>query len=313
MSIASRPINAATESSQAAAPAATNVAPWQSGSKHSHISGSHQGPGLDLKGNYLMSLVTNRHPAPRQMITLAKSAVDNQQVTIQLNFTETIGQGTFGQIERATLTFPASSSTNTGGTSSEKSAEENPKASNSTKGKSLQVAVKRVLQDPRYKNRELNMMQKLINHPNVVKFYFYYYSTCSNSRTGSRNAPGARGGAPGGSSSYSHGVDLFLHLVLECFPESLCELIFRYSRQNVNIPILTVKIFIYQMLKALAYLHSLNICHRDIKSSNLLVDEDTLVLKVCDFGSAKEMIPGTANVSYISSRWVVLLNSLFFP
>ncbi|CAH8636168.1 unnamed protein product [Schistosoma haematobium] len=237
----------------------------------------------------LMSLLNSGLSVPRQMMVQARGAQDNQHIPIHLSFVGTIGQGTFGQIERATLTVPATSS----GTPGKK----NPDAGAfSDGGQTLQVAVKRVLQDPRYKNRELSIMQRLNNHPNVVKFYYYYYSTASSNSRGHRSG----GGRAGASTS---GVDVFLHLVLECFPESLCELIYRYSQRNLKIPACTVKVFTYQMLKSLAYLHSHQICHRDIKSSNLLVNEDTMVLKVCDFGSAKEMVPGTANVSYISSRY----------
>jgi glycogen synthase kinase 3 beta len=53
----------------------------------------------------------------------------------------------------------------------------------------------------------------------------------------------------------------------------------------------------------LAYLHALGICHRDIKPQNLLVDSNNHVLKVCDFGSAKRLIKGEVNVSYICSRY----------
>jgi serine/threonine protein kinase len=56
------------------------------------------------------------------------------------------------------------------------------------------------------------------------------------------------------------------------------------------------------MLRGLAYLHSLGICHRDIKPSNLLVTDDHK-LKICDFGSAKRLIKGQNNVSYICSRY----------
>jgi glycogen synthase kinase 3 beta len=43
----------------------------------------------------------------------------------------------------------------------------------------------------------------------------------------------------------------------------------------------------YQLMRALGYIHALGICHRDIKPQNLLLDPETAVLKLCDFGSAK--------------------------
>ena len=51
------------------------------------------------------------------------------------------------------------------------------------------------------------------------------------------------------------------------------------------------------------YLASVGICHRDIKPQNLLVDPQTHSLKVCDFGSAKRLVRGEINVSYICSRY----------
>lgn len=59
----------------------------------------------------------------------------------------------------------------------------------------------------------------------------------------------------------------------------------------------------YQLFRSLAYIHSLGICHRDIKPQNLLLDPDTGVLKLCDFGSAKHLVKGEPNVSYICSRY----------
>lgn len=49
-------------------------------------------------------------------------------------------------------------------------------------------------------------------------------------------------------------------------------------------PLLTIKLCMYQIFRALAYIHSLGICHRDIKPNNLLFDPETGVLKICDFG-----------------------------
>lgn len=63
------------------------------------------------------------------------------------------------------------------------------------------------------------------------------------------------------------------------------------------------QLYMYQLFRSLAYIHSLGICHRDIKPQNLLLDPETGVLKLCDFGSAKHLVKGEPNVSYICSRY----------
>jgi glycogen synthase kinase 3 beta len=57
------------------------------------------------------------------------------------------------------------------------------------------------------------------------------------------------------------------------------------------------------LARSLAYIHAQNICHRDIKPQNLLVDPSTATVKLCDFGSAKYLIKGESNVAYICSRY----------
>ncbi|CEM10291.1 unnamed protein product [Vitrella brassicaformis CCMP3155] len=142
------------------------------------------------------------------------------------------------------------------------------------------VAIKKVLQDPRYKNRELDIM-KVLRHPNVVELKDYYYT----------EAPGEREG------------EKFLHVVMEFIPETAYRVVRSYVRNNSRVPMILVKVYVYQMCRALGYLHSLGICHRDIKPQNLLVDTRSHVLKLCDFGSAKRLIPGEQSVAYICSRY----------
>ncbi|KAI1729007.1 protein kinase domain-containing protein [Ditylenchus destructor] len=47
-----------------------------------------------------------------------------------------------------------------------------------------------------------------------------------------------------------------------------------------------IKVFVYQILRGLKYLHSANVLHRDIKPGNLLVNSNC-ILKICDFGLAR--------------------------
>lgn len=85
--------------------------------------------------------------------------------------------------------------------------------------------------------------------------------------------------------------------------KNLYEVCDSYTRHSKHIPIYLIEIYIYQLLRSLAYVHSLGICHRDIKPQNLLINVETNELKLCDFGSAKILVPGEPNVAYICSRY----------
>jgi serine/threonine protein kinase len=139
------------------------------------------------------------------------------------------------------------------------------------------VAIKKVLQDKRFKNRELQIMQRL-DHQNIVKLMYFFYT------------------------SGDKKDELYLNLILEYIPETVYRAR-HYAKQRQIIPILYIKIYMYQLFRALAYIHSQGICHRDIKPQNLLLNTQTSVLKLCDFGSAKVLVNGEPNVAYICSRY----------
>ena len=123
------------------------------------------------------------------------------------------------------------------------------------------VAIKKVLQDKRFKNRELQIM-KMMHHTNVVGLKHCFYST-------------------------NEKREVYLNLVLEFVPDTVHRIGKHYSKSAQRVPSLYVKLYTYQMARALANIHAEGVCHRDIKPQNLLVDTATHQLKLCDFGSAK--------------------------
>ena len=97
--------------------------------------------------------------------------------------------------------------------------------------------------------------------------------------------------------------EVYLNLVLEFVPETVYRASRYFNKMKTVMPILEVKLYIYQLFRSLAYIHSQGICHRDIKPQNLLLDPNSGILKLCDFGSAKILVENEPNVSYICSRY----------
>merc|ERR1712054_321369 len=137
---------------------------------------------------------------------------------------------------------------------------------------------KKVLQDKRFKNRELQIM-KMLDHTNVTTLLHYFYTEGDKAE------------------------ETYLNLVMDFVPQTVYSMSRQYAKAKKAFPTLFMKLYTYQLCRSLAYIHSLGVCHRDIKPQNLLVHPETHMLKLCDFGSAKILVRGEPNVSYICSRY----------
>jgi len=65
---------------------------------------------------------------------------------------------------------------------------------------------------------------------------------------------------------------------------SLSNLIRRYGALNERI----VRIYLYQIVRGLAYIHSKKVIHRDLKCANILINGDAQI-KISDFGASKQL------------------------
>lgn len=194
----------------------------------------------------------SKEPPKLTTVVATKGKGDDETEEISYTDAKVIGNGSFGVVYQARLI-----------------------------GSNELVAIKKVLQDRRYKNRELQIMRRL-DHQNVVQLLYFFFISSSD-RFGRE--------------------EVYLHLVLEFIPETVNKVARHYAKSKQTIPMFYIKLFMYQLFRSLAYIHSMGICHRDIKPQNLLLDPESAVLKLCDFGSAKQLVKGELNVSYICSRY----------
>lgn len=139
------------------------------------------------------------------------------------------------------------------------------------------VAIKKVLQDPRYKNRELKIM-KMLNNDYVCCMENHFLSSGRKDQ-------------------------VYLNLVLQFMPTTIYTELKRLKKAGKKMDFMDARSYCLQLYAGLNYVHTSGVCHRDIKPQNVLIDPKKRSLKICDFGSAKKLEPGQPNIAYICSRY----------
>ncbi|XP_042301395.1 serine/threonine-protein kinase ICK isoform X2 [Sceloporus undulatus] len=90
-----------------------------------------------------------------------------------------------------------------------------------------------------------------------------------------------------------------LYFVFEYMKENLYQLM---RERNKLFPESTVRNIMYQILQGLAFIHKHGFFHRDLKPENLLCMGPELV-KIADFGLAREIRSRPPYTDYVSTRW----------
>ncbi|KAM9130055.1 cyclin-dependent kinase-like 3 isoform 2-T2 [Pangshura tecta] len=91
-----------------------------------------------------------------------------------------------------------------------------------------------------------------------------------------------------------------IHLVFEFIDHTVLDELQRYCHGLDN---KRLRRYLFQILRAIEYLHSNNVIHRDIKPENILVSQ-TGITKLCDFGFARTLAaPGDVYTDYVATRW----------
>lgn len=139
------------------------------------------------------------------------------------------------------------------------------------------IAIKTIKIDPKFQNREADIMKK-IDHPNCIKLKSVYRKKAGEG-------------------------EVFQYIVMDYMPSSLGKFLTQCKTNKKPMIKQSIKFYAQQLFKGLEYIHSLGICHRDLKPDNILIDPKAHSLKLCDFGSAKIIKEGDKSTADIGSRF----------
>ncbi|KAM7141961.1 cyclin-dependent kinase-like 3 isoform 1-T1 [Molossus nigricans] len=91
-----------------------------------------------------------------------------------------------------------------------------------------------------------------------------------------------------------------IHLVFEFIDHTVLDELQHYCH---GLESKRLRKYLFQIIRAIEYLHNNNIIHRDIKPENILVSQSGIT-KLCDFGFARMLAaPGDIYTDYVATRW----------
>jgi len=128
-------------------------------------------------------------------------------------------------------------------------------------------------------DREVQILKELNGHPNIVLLKGCFFG-----------AKGEEGGPK-------------MNLVFEFRSDTLHRVIKHHNMRHKNMDVYFVRLYFYQIVRGLAYMHGRGIAHCDLKPQNLLLDGKNHGLRICDFGTAKRLYLGEKRALYICSRY----------
>lgn len=187
-------------------------------------------------------------------------------------FVEAVGKGCFGKISKIT---------------------------DQSSGKSY--SLKKVLLDSNYHNRELSILKAVKGQANLLQMDYYLLANVAKLKQRFEDKPDKLTNLEAQELESLKSLDTkyseVLYVMTKCYRQDLRSYILKSEFNPESVKLITIS-----LIRGLCNLHSLGICHRDLKSENILVDIENKDVVIGDFGSAKDFSTKAGGISYICSR-----------